>query len=100
MDHRPTQWEKHHTIPLQAQLVEFPQGRSTGTLDPCENRLDLNVDQLTASSIGDSELEPSHTAIWRYDRIPAVDDSRRRAGEPGENHPCCQRDTDDVQQRL
>src|SRR3977135_180287 len=100
MNHCPTQREKHYTIPLETQLVEFPDGRSTRTLDFGQNCLDLNIDQLAAPSIGDSKLEPSLVSIRCYNRIPTVDNSRRRSREPGKNHPCGKRDTDDVQQRL
>src|SRR5712671_4153508 len=100
MNHRPTQREKHHTIPFETQFVEFPDGRSTRTLDFGQNCLDLNIDQLAASSIGDSKLESGLVSIRCYDCIPTVDNSRRRSREPGENHACGKRDTDDVQQRF
>lgn len=69
-------------------------------LDLGEDYLDLHLDELIASCIGDAEFKRGLVAVWSDYRVMAVDDFCRWPGEPGENDTCRQRDPEDVEQRL
>ena len=100
MHDRPAERKENNAVPLQIQLVKLANADSVDQFELGENNLDLNFDQLTASPIRDSELKRRLAAIRSDNRIAAVNNSCRRAGESAEDYACRQRNADDVDQRL
>ncbi len=100
MDHGPAQWEEHHPIPLEVELVKFPYGRSAHAFNLGENCLDLHVNQLISPGVGDSKLESGLVTIRRDDGIATVNDSRGWPRETGKHQPGGECNADDVQECL
>src|ERR1700694_1249888 len=100
MDDRPTECEENNALTIQIKVVKLPYADPVDQLELRENNLDLNIDKLTGSPICNSELESGRLAIGSDNRVTAINNSRRRPGESAENHSCCERYPENVDQRL
>ncbi len=60
---------------FEIQVVKFARHSPVDLLEPGENNLDLNLDELTGSAIRDSELQSDFVAIRSDNRIAAIDNS-------------------------
>src|ERR1700737_5287680 len=100
MDHRPAEREEDNAMTLQIHVVKLAHGCPLRLLGLCENNLDLNFNELTASSGRNPELKSHFVAIRCDNRVAAIDNSCSGAGESAEDHACRERDADNVDQRL
>src|SRR2546423_612726 len=100
MDDGPTEWEEDNAISFERQLVKPSHRRSVNTLDLGENRLDLHLDELTTSCVGNAEFQCGNATVGSNDRVTAVNDPGRGPRKTREDHSCGKCNSDDVEKRL